>query len=575
MRTDKDLPHLNSVNAVLIDYSGSTSAHGIPRIITSRSVKSRLFWSFVTLVCLGAFLWQGSLLLLDFSKYPYTTQIDVVARTELQFPAVTVCNMNKMKRSAMVHTRFQSLIQADLGVNGGDADYSWWFDWSSQWSQEEEEQEEQEEQELASASAPDTGSSSSDWSSDAREHYSEQAPALVTGSSTSSSDSSSDAQEHYSEQYEWWDPGWDTDGFDFHEYDWTNVSDDDDWEGFYKQSTSDDFSDLLEVVNPTREELKVMGHQAEDFILQCTFDRHQCNYTVKRDSLFLMRTDKDLPHLNSVNAVLIDYSGLHLTLFTEQPEYVGLFAQEAGVRVAIHPPNVFPFPEDDGVVASTGQATDIGMRQSYFNRLPHPHGNCTEGTRTIFMSEEYAYTTRACVKSCVQQQLFDNCGCVTDIIMNETMCGARNKSQQVCRQAIEHFHEDQSSCNCPIACEETLFATVATSSHWPSERYEGHLKTRLTNGNARRILDDHGQTSRNLARVRIYFEELNFEQMIQKPKYTIESLLGGIGGLLGLYIGFSVITICEVGVLVVDLVKFLLRKAYNRREKIVPIELKC
>ncbi|XP_030832236.1 degenerin deg-1-like [Strongylocentrotus purpuratus] len=425
IRTDKHLPHLNSVNAVLIDYSGVTSAHGIPRIITSTSVMSRLFWSFVTLVALGAFLWQGSLLLLDFSKYPYTTQIDVVARTELQFPAVTVCNMNKMKRSAMVHTRFQSLIQADLGVNGGDADYSWWFDWSSQWSQEEEEEEEQEEQELASASAPDTGSSSS---------Y----------------DSSSDAREHYSEQYKWWDPGWNTDGFDYQEYDWTDVSDDDDWEGFYKQSTSDDFSDLLEVVNPTREELKVMGHQAEDFILQC----------------------------------------LHLTLFTEQPEYVGLFAQEAGVRVAIHPPNVFPFPEDDGVVASTGQATDIGMRQSYFNRLPHPHGNCTEGTRTIFMSEEYAYTTRACVKSCVQQQLFDKCG-------------------------------------------------------------------------------------RNLARVRIYFEELNFEQMIQKPKYTIESLLGGIGGLLGLYIGFSVITICEVGVLVVDLVKFLLRKAYNRREKIVPIELKC
>ena len=59
----------------------------------------------------------------------------------------------------------------------------------------------------------------------------------------------------------------------------------------------------------------------------------------------------------------IGHTGLHLTLFTEQPEYVGLFAQEAGVRVAIHPPNVFPFPEDDGAVASTGQATDIGMRQ--------------------------------------------------------------------------------------------------------------------------------------------------------------------------------------------------------------------
>ena len=65
----------------------------------------------------------------------------------------------------------------------------------------------------------------------------------------------------------------------------------------------------------------------------------------------------------SYNSSDSPHAGLHLTLFTEQPEYVGLFAQEAGVRVAIHPPNVFPFPEDDGVVASTGQATDIGLRQ--------------------------------------------------------------------------------------------------------------------------------------------------------------------------------------------------------------------
>ena len=111
--TDKDLADLDSANAVLVDYSGVTTAHGIPRIITSKSVKSRLFWSFVTLIASGAFLWQGSLLLLDFNKHPYTTQINVVARTELQFPAVTVCNMNMMRRSAMVNTRFESLIQTD------------------------------------------------------------------------------------------------------------------------------------------------------------------------------------------------------------------------------------------------------------------------------------------------------------------------------------------------------------------------------------------------------------------------------------------------------------------------------
>eukprot|EP00057_Strongylocentrotus_purpuratus_P027316 XP_011681790.1 PREDICTED: amiloride-sensitive sodium channel subunit alpha-like [Strongylocentrotus purpuratus] len=632
--TDKDLAHPDSVNAVLVDYSGVTTAHGIPRIITSRSVKSRLFWSFVTLIASGAFLWQGSLLLIDYNEHPYTTQIDVIARTELQFPAVTVCNMNMMRRSAMVNTRFESLIQTDDNEIEGDADYAWWFglptdeasasaptlvtgsstsssDSSSDAQEHYSEQapalvtgsstsssdSSSDAQEHYSEQAPAlvTGSStsSSDSSSDAQEHYSEQAPALVTGSSTSSSDSSSDAQEHYieqnewwaqehySEQYEWWESGWDTDDFDYQSYDWDDVTDDDDWEGFYKQSTADDFSDLLEAVHPTREELKVMGHQAEDFLLQCTFDRRRCTYKdfhqfqnkYYGNCFTFNREVGNSTRARSTRKTGAQY-GLHLTLFTEHPEYVGLFAQEAGVRVAIHPPNVFPFPEDDGVVASTGQATDIAMRQSYFKRLPHPHGNCTDRSRTNFTSEEYAYTTRACVKSCVQQQLFDKCGCVTDIIMNETFCSPRNRSQQVCRQATEQFYNEcQLPWNCPIACEETLFVTSVTSSLWPSKRYESHLKTRLTNEKAKRALDNVEHTRNNLARVRIYFEELNYEQMIQNPKYTIESLLGGIGGLLGLYIGFSVITVCEVGVLVVDLVKFLFRKAYSRN-KVVPIDFK-
>lgn len=55
--------------------------------------------------------------------------------------------------------------------------------------------------------------------------------------------------------------------------------------------------------------------------------------------------------------------GLHLTLFIEQPEYIGLLTHESGVRVAIHANDIFPYPEDVGLSASTGQSTAIGVRQ--------------------------------------------------------------------------------------------------------------------------------------------------------------------------------------------------------------------
>ena len=70
--------------------------------------------------------------------------------------------------------------------------------------------------------------------------------------------------------------------FDFQYYDyynWDDVTDENDWRGFYERSTADDFSDLVDVVNPTREELETLGHQADNFILQCTFDKKKCNFT--------------------------------------------------------------------------------------------------------------------------------------------------------------------------------------------------------------------------------------------------------------------------------------------------------
>ena len=114
-----DAKDLDSINGLLLDFSGVTTAHGIPRIITGKSTFSKLFWLTMTLTALGAFAWQGSLVIADYSRFPYITQIDKITKTELTFPAVTVCNTNRMRRSAMVGTRFESLIEADGGCERG------------------------------------------------------------------------------------------------------------------------------------------------------------------------------------------------------------------------------------------------------------------------------------------------------------------------------------------------------------------------------------------------------------------------------------------------------------------------
>ena len=64
------------------------------------------------------------------------------------------------------------------------------------------------------------------------------------------------------------------------------------------------------------------------------------------------------------SAMIIFTTGLHLTLFIEQPEYVGILSPESGVRITVHSPHVQPSPQVDGITAATGMATSIGIRQA-------------------------------------------------------------------------------------------------------------------------------------------------------------------------------------------------------------------
>lgn len=84
-----------SVHSTLTDFANSTSLHGVPRIINSRSLIYRVFWS---VICISAFLvfaWSATNLLNQYFSYPKKVNVEINQRP-VQFPAVTVCNMNSL-----------------------------------------------------------------------------------------------------------------------------------------------------------------------------------------------------------------------------------------------------------------------------------------------------------------------------------------------------------------------------------------------------------------------------------------------------------------------------------------------
>eukprot|EP00057_Strongylocentrotus_purpuratus_P029394 XP_011683868.1 PREDICTED: amiloride-sensitive sodium channel subunit alpha-like [Strongylocentrotus purpuratus] len=532
-RPDYDENPKEGTQKIVKEFVDNATTHGIPRVLNaSRPWHSRLFWCVVTLILAGVFLYQGSMLVFSFINRPTTTKISIITKSKLEFPAVTICNLNMLRRSMLKGTRFEKLAALDQdhavsGIGLEDSDYSWFFSEPSSLGGETTDGETSE---VDTTFPPNRGRR-----------------ALNAESS------------YYSDD----------------EYDYTDIEDikdPNDWEALYNHSKASDYTNFKNYVKPTREEMRMLGHQAKDFILQCTFDTEACsykNFTVIQNAEYgncfvfnnahKLKRKKRTPTSRTGSQY-----GLQLTLMLEQPEYIGVLSPDSGVKVAINDPRIYAFPEDDGIEAAPGIKTSIGIKKTSISRLPKPYGDCMRKHTSYYDPEKYDFSQRSCLKLCLQKTLQSECSCVTDILITGSMCQVTNREQGNCRNRVfSDFIRNRLNCNCSNACSESVFNPRIAISRWPATRYEAHLYDRLAmiNKKAARILTNVAQSRNNLVRLSVFYEELNFENVVESPLITVESLFGSLGGLLGLYIGMSFISATEILVFIYEL----LRSSCSRR----------
>ncbi|XP_070576324.1 acid-sensing ion channel 5-like [Ptychodera flava] len=125
---------------------------------------------------------------------------------------------------------------------------------------------------------------------------------------------------------------------------------------------------------------------------------------------------------------------------------------------------------------------------------------------------------------------------------------------------------DKLDCGCNQACAEEWYEYTISQGLWPSDTYFKHLVKQVHfKNNKTRNLNDFESVSKNLINLEVYFDELNYENIEEIPAVTEESLLSDIGGTLGLYCGFSFITIVEFMQFFVELMFLTYMKYVHRR----------
>ncbi|ESO09379.1 hypothetical protein HELRODRAFT_168360 [Helobdella robusta] len=89
---------------------------------------------------------------------------------------------------------------------------------------------------------------------------------------------------------------------------------------------------------------------------------------------------------------------------------------------------------------------------------------------------------------------------------------------------------------------------VISREIWPSDNYEMEMKG-FTGGNNQNV------SNKDIGVFVVYFQELSYTSIVESPAYEIQEFISDIGGILGLYVGFSILTIVEYFELALDVLK--------------------
>ncbi|GFO40573.1 acid-sensing ion channel 1 [Plakobranchus ocellatus] len=93
-RTAKELIH---------EFTQSTSMHGVHHVLGQRPVWRRIVWSILVIGFVAWAVHNVYQILSDYNSHPVHTSVSSEYQSKMNFPAVTVCNLNRIKLSKTPH----------------------------------------------------------------------------------------------------------------------------------------------------------------------------------------------------------------------------------------------------------------------------------------------------------------------------------------------------------------------------------------------------------------------------------------------------------------------------------------
>ncbi|KAF8360554.1 hypothetical protein PRIPAC_87477 [Pristionchus pacificus] len=266
-----------------------------------------------------------------------------------------------------------------------------------------------------------------------------------------------------------------------------------------------------------------------DVVLGNCFTFNHFNNTERS---YLMRSDGSM-------------GGLKAALKLNSEEYVP-WVDVTAIMTFIHPNKETIFSESPRYNAAPSAMTTIQSIESRYQRLGGRYGRCIKSTNEV-ASYYYdgAYTTDGCLRSCYQDEVKKACECMDSrypLPEDENVCELADRKcvdSIIARGDVSTW----ANCACPLPCANSQFDSSFTVVPFVRNRNKCNTYTAAQRFNRTECDDLNGQADYVIVNVQVPRMSITIYQ--ETPSWTLNRIIGNVGGLGGVVCGLNLITFFE------------------------------
>ncbi|CAG2197020.1 unnamed protein product [Mytilus edulis] len=323
-RMKEDSKKHTQIRSLLVDVGSESSIHGISRIVSDRPIFLRLLWLIAFFVALSFGLYQVYTIIHLFLKYSVKTNVEV-RYSPIAFPAITICNMNIIKKSESGNLGNQNLQR----ILNGSSSYTSTLPTLLPT--------------LSTTTPPGTHQPTTTTTQSSLLDLPNIIPTEVTIPDLNLNLSTLLDDNILSDFYG---------SSDLLQPEAGKLQDD----YIAYQNFKDEYQKL-------KRHIKVqVGHQIENMLLECTYAGHKCD----RPSKHIVTPDYGncytLQSRRYISGTSGPVGGMTLTINLENHEAIETMTEGFGLRLTLHEVGSFPLPLERGMTISGGFETSLALK---------------------------------------------------------------------------------------------------------------------------------------------------------------------------------------------------------------------